>query len=1025
MKNTPSDMREYSSFISETNISHLGDRFPYLIKTALLRHVFLLCCIMLFTNSAFADVFQWEFIDPNNPSLGKQESSTLAPDGAGAGFDTVLGLLGRDLTKAYLFRADMGQFRIRTSILNDAYLSEAYLYNLLGDRTVARGADMSRSNLENARLEWSDLTMASFVGANLTGARLANATLTDADFSGANIANISLNGTTSRGFTDQQLYQTASYQQHNLGSIKLTANDLRGWDFTGQQMESAECVGAQFENAVFTDAIVAAANFSQSDLSASQLYTSGSYKNRQLNDIQLSAMDLSGWDFSGQSLVRARIRSSKLSDAIFDGANLTNAYVDGGDHDLQSDVSFRAVDFTNTTFSTNARWERADFTGANLEGARLGANGFVDSIFTDAIIRGADLSRVFNFGFTLENLYSTASYKSGDLTEIEVRAGDLTGADFHGVDLSGAVLVGVELDSANFRGATAVGVSIRGSLEGADFQDADLTDAGFTYDPVTSIDFRGADLSGAGFLSASLTGADLTDATVFGTRFVHANGDANLSKQQLYSTASYKAGLLGPIHLEGDLRGWDFRDQDLTGARFDRDSQLEGAHWEGATLRDTLFFVNAMAETDFRLADVRQVRFSGSNLDRSDFRGTDLSGTVFSSTSLIGARFDGGQLSTASFVRADLQGANFTDADLRGTKFYSTEDFAGADFSGADIVGADFSYATDAGFTVQQLSSTRSYQQRNLMGVDFESVDFPGIDLSGFHLVGVNFRSADLVGANLSRTDLTGAIFSHAEFADLDLTDAIVRRATFSLAVRKGFTRAMLESTASYKNRELSGIDLAQNDLLNWDFHGQDLREARFVSSDLSGALFDLADLRGAALPSDLSGVDLQRAIRPDGTLSLLRVEDGEILTIHSAPTSIAPGVRVFGLTVQIDGALELLLGEGEWDSTLIFSSVSRVTIGGMLKLTFDELANPAAAVGQSFDLFDWSSRALNGEFDVVTDPDHIWDLSGLYTTGVVQLIAVVPEPSTMVIVTGLVICSTLTRRRREFRTTPLTSHSV
>ena len=31
---------------------------------------------------ARADIFQWEYINPANPSQGKQQSTTLAPDGA-------------------------------------------------------------------------------------------------------------------------------------------------------------------------------------------------------------------------------------------------------------------------------------------------------------------------------------------------------------------------------------------------------------------------------------------------------------------------------------------------------------------------------------------------------------------------------------------------------------------------------------------------------------------------------------------------------------------------------------------------------------------------------------------------------------------------------------------------------------------------------------------------------------------------------------------------------------------------------
>src|SRR5262245_42725003 len=57
--------------------------------------------------SAHADIFKWEYINPADPSLGKQQSTTLAPDGAG--IDAVPGadLSGRDLTMAYLIGADL------------------------------------------------------------------------------------------------------------------------------------------------------------------------------------------------------------------------------------------------------------------------------------------------------------------------------------------------------------------------------------------------------------------------------------------------------------------------------------------------------------------------------------------------------------------------------------------------------------------------------------------------------------------------------------------------------------------------------------------------------------------------------------------------------------------------------------------------------------------------------------------------------------------------------------------------------
>src|SRR5262245_46310953 len=57
--------------------------------------------------TARADIFQWEYINPANPSLGKQQSSTLAPDGAGVNAAPGADLSYRNLTMAYLIGADL------------------------------------------------------------------------------------------------------------------------------------------------------------------------------------------------------------------------------------------------------------------------------------------------------------------------------------------------------------------------------------------------------------------------------------------------------------------------------------------------------------------------------------------------------------------------------------------------------------------------------------------------------------------------------------------------------------------------------------------------------------------------------------------------------------------------------------------------------------------------------------------------------------------------------------------------------
>ena len=61
---------------------------------------------------ARADIFKWEYINPTNPSQGRQPSTTLTPGGAGV--NAVLGanLSNRNLTMAYLIGANLSLCRL-------------------------------------------------------------------------------------------------------------------------------------------------------------------------------------------------------------------------------------------------------------------------------------------------------------------------------------------------------------------------------------------------------------------------------------------------------------------------------------------------------------------------------------------------------------------------------------------------------------------------------------------------------------------------------------------------------------------------------------------------------------------------------------------------------------------------------------------------------------------------------------------------------------------------------------------------
>src|SRR6187431_2100258 len=72
------------------------------------------------TPRARADIYEWEYINPADPSLGKQPSTTLAPDGAGVDAAPGANLSFRNLTMAYLIGADLRDAFLWGATLTDA-----------------------------------------------------------------------------------------------------------------------------------------------------------------------------------------------------------------------------------------------------------------------------------------------------------------------------------------------------------------------------------------------------------------------------------------------------------------------------------------------------------------------------------------------------------------------------------------------------------------------------------------------------------------------------------------------------------------------------------------------------------------------------------------------------------------------------------------------------------------------------------------------------------------------------------------
>jgi len=166
------------------------------------------------------------------------------------------------------------------------------------------------------------------------------------------------------------------------------------------------------------------------------------------------------------------------------------------------------------------------------------------------------------------------------------------------------------------------------------------------------------------------------------------------------------------------------------------------------------------------------------------------------------------------------------------------------------------------------------------------------------------------------------------------------------------------------------------------------------TNTDLTGA-----DLRGARFV-DLTEAVVTNLIRPDGTLDGLNLSGSQVLLVrdydgnpdaYPAPTGPIPVTIEQQFLMDVGGTLRLQFEADPWDSMISFEPGIPVSIEGTLSLGFASGVELASQVGRTLDLFDWTGVVPTGVFTVASP--YTWDLSDLYSTGEVTLLAI-PEPS-------------------------------
>ena len=329
--------------------------------------------------------------------------------------------------------------------------------------------------------------------------------------------------------------------------------------------------------------------------------------------------------------------------------------------------------------------------------------------------------------------------------------------------------------------------------------------------------------------------------------------------------------------------------QDVSGKDFSGKSH-KNSSWVSSTASGTIFSTSENAtsysNSDFTGAYLKNANFTDAILSNTDFTDAIVEGANFNYSSPItsGSKLNTEQLySTASYKNKNLTGCGFANIDLTKCNFtginltnvvFTATRLAGCDFTDAIIEGASFRNTVSKGFDQEQLYSTASYKNKNLRGVSFGNNDL--FHISYKNLFGWNFTGQDLTNADFSYSLISG-IFHSNSTRSIILTDAIIEGANFEGLQtdgdsKYGISAEQLYSTASYKNKNLTGIKFGDNYMVGFDFTGQNMTNVSFLGAELNNADFTNANLTNVDFRfSDISNANFDNAIIEGAYLSDIR----------------------------------------------------------------------------------------------------------------------------------------------------------
>ncbi|MEA1950808.1 MAG: pentapeptide repeat-containing protein [Planctomycetota bacterium] len=289
-------------------------------------------------------------------------------------------------------------------------------------------------------------------GRDLRGCEFVTQDLTGAIFDGCNLYGVRIDGC---------ILKRASF---------------RGTIFQGANVEvSPDDKGADFTNATISGVWRSSAegfDFYGLGLSPHQLMSTWSYKNKDLHQCRIRCSNGSGeavsLDFRGADLREATIQGdcskcdftdARIFGARFAGSSITFDQLASTFDFKRRRLRVRLIISKKTAARSSGKW---DFSRINLKGSHLYYPP-PDADFTDARIKGCTIRN----GLTKRQLYSTASYKQGNLTGLRLISSDLSGCALSGMNLTGCRFSHCKFADTNFENAVITDAWFGGDEERA------------------------------------------------------------------------------------------------------------------------------------------------------------------------------------------------------------------------------------------------------------------------------------------------------------------------------------------------------------------------------------------------------------------------------------------------------------------------------------------------------------------------------------------------------------------------------